>query len=104
MDGSPRTFILMLIVITPLLAGWLAMVFYAGSHPGHKTRNVASEVAGGNSLAIPRPRSAPAEPAHRKEAFPVLPPVLAYSSQTPDPTADAGRAASLHGGAERPAA
>jgi hypothetical protein len=104
MDGSPRTFILMLIVITPLLAGWLAVVFYAGSHPGHKTQSAAGEAASRNSPEVPLPRSAPAEPGHRKEAVPLLLPGLAYSRQSPDTTADPGRAASLPGDAERPAA
>jgi len=104
MDGSPLLFILMLIVVTPLLIGWLAVVFYVSSHPGHKTQSAASEVASRNSPAVPLPRSAPAEPAHRKGAVPLLLPGPAYSRQPPGTTAGLGRAASLHGDAERPAA
>ncbi len=104
MDGSPLTFILMLIVIIPLLAGWLAVVFYAGSHPGHRTQSAASEVASRNFPAVPLPRSAPAEPAYRKETVPLLLPGLAYSRQPLDATAYSGPAASLHSDAERPAA
>jgi hypothetical protein len=104
MDGSPLLFILMLIVPTPLLAGWVAVVFYADNHLGHKTQSAASEVASRNSPAVPLPRSAPAEPAHREGSVPLLLPGPAYSRQLPDTTADPGRAASLHGVAERPAA
>ena len=104
MDGSPLLFILMIFVITPLLGGWLAVVYYVGSHPAHKTQRAASEDAVRNFPVVPLPRSAPAEPATRKGAVPVLLPELAYSRQSPDDAADPGRAASLHGGAERPAA
>jgi hypothetical protein len=85
MDGSPLLFILMIFVITPLLGGWLAVIFYVSSHPAHKTQSAASETASRNSTLVPPPRSAPAEPAHRKGAVP-------------------GRGAPLHVGAERPAA
>jgi hypothetical protein len=103
MDGSPLLFILLLIVPTPLLVGWLAMVFYAGSHPGHKSQSAASEVASRNSSVVPLPRSAPAEPAHRKVDVPLLLPGPAYSSQVPETTASAG-GAPIHRDAERPAA
>ena len=38
MDGSTLLFILMPIVTIPLLFGWLAVIFYADSHPQHKTQ------------------------------------------------------------------
>jgi hypothetical protein len=104
MDGSPLLFILLLIVPTPLLVGWLAVVFYAGSHPGHKIQSAASEVASMNSSAVPSPRSAPAEPAHRKGDVPLLLPGPAYSRQVPETTANCGGGAPLHGDVERPAA
>jgi hypothetical protein len=102
MDGSPLLFILMIFVITPLLGGWLAVIFYVSSHPAHKTRRVVSEVASRNFPAVPLPRSAPAEPAPRKGAIPVLSPEPAYSRQSPD--TDPGQAASLHRDVEHPAA
>jgi hypothetical protein len=107
MDGSPLVFILMLIVPTPLLVGWLAVVFYVGSHPGHRTQSAASEDATRNSPLVPLlplPRAAPAEPAHRNGSVPLLLPGPAYSRQLPETTADPGRVAPPHGDAERPAA
>ena len=107
MDGSALLFILLPIVTIPLLVGWLAMIFYASNHPQHKTQSAASEVASRNSSAdpwsAPLPGSAPAEPARRKGVVPIPLPGPAYSRQSPD-IADPGRAASLRGGAERPAA
>src|SRR3984885_1404026 len=107
MDGSALLFILMPIVTIPLLVGWLAMIFYAGNHPQHKTQSAASEVASRNSSAdpwsAPLPDSAPAEPARRKGAVPIPLPGPAYSRQSPN-IAEPGQAASLRGGAERPAA
>jgi hypothetical protein len=107
MDGSTLLFILMPIVTIPLLFGWLAVIFYADSHPQHKTQSAASEVASKNSSADPRsaplPGSAPAEPARRTGAVPVPLPVPAYSRQSAD-TARPGRASSLRGHADRPAA
>jgi hypothetical protein len=107
MDGSALLFILMPIVTIPLLVGWLALIFYADSHPQHKTQSAASEVASRNSSAdpwsAPLPGSAPAEPARRKGAVPIPLPGPAYSRQSPN-IADPGRAASLRDGAERPAA
>jgi hypothetical protein len=41
------------IVTIPLLVGWLAVMFYADSHPQHKTQSAASEVASRNSSADP---------------------------------------------------
>ena len=106
MDGSALLFILMPIVPIPLLAGWLAVIFYADSHPRHKAQSAASEVASRNSSAdpwsAPLPGSAPAEPARRKGAVLIPLPGPAYSRQPAD-VADPGRAASLRG-AERPAA
>jgi hypothetical protein len=104
MDGSPLLFILMIFVITPLLGGWLAVVYYVSSHPAHKTPRAASEIASRNSPKVPLPRSAPAEPAPQKGAVPVLLPELAYSRQSLETAADPGRASSLHGGVQRPAA
>ena len=107
MDGSTLLFILMPIVTIPLLLGWLAVIFYADSHPQHKAQSAASEVASRNSSADPRPApmpgSAPAEPAGRKGAVPIPMPVPAYSRQSAD-IARPGRAASLRGHAEHPAA
>jgi hypothetical protein len=107
MDGSALLFILMPIVIIPLLVGWLAVIFYADSHPQHKVQSAASTVTSRNSSADPRsaplPGFAPAEPASRKGAVPVPLPGPAYSRQSPS-IADPGRAASLRGDAERPAA
>ena len=107
MDGSALLFILMPIVTIPLLVGWLAVMFYADSHPQHKTQSAASEVASRNSSAdpwsTPLPDSTPAEPARRKGSVLIPLPVPAYSRQSAD-IADLGRAASLHGGAELPAA
>jgi hypothetical protein len=107
MDGSTLLFILMPIVTIPLLLGWLAMIFYADSRPKHKTQSAASEVASRNSSADPRPApmlgSAPAEPAGRKGAVPIPLPVPAYSRQSAD-IARPGRAPSLRGHADRPAA
>lgn len=96
MDGSALLFILMPIVIIPLLVGWLAVIFYADSHLQHKIQSAASEAA-------PRPGLTPAEPAGRKGAVAIPLPGPAFSRQSPD-IADPGRAASLRGGAERPAA
>ena len=107
MDGSTLLFILMPIVTIPLLFGWLAVIFYADSHPQHKTQSAASEVASKNSSADPRsaplPGAAPAEPARRTGAVPVPLPVPAYSRQSAD-IARPGRAPSLRGHADRPAA
>jgi hypothetical protein len=103
MDGSTLLFILMPIVVIPLLVGWLAVVFYADSHPQHETQSAASEAASRNSSAAPLPGSAPAEPARRKGAVPLPLPGPAYSRQSPD-IAHPGWAASHHGDAERPAA
>jgi len=107
MDGSALLFILMPIVIIPLLVGWLAVIFYADSHLQHKIQSAASEVASRNSSADPRPAplpgSVPVEPARRKGAVPIPLPVPAYSRQSAD-IARPGRAASLRGHAERPAA
>jgi hypothetical protein len=107
MDGSTLLFILMPIVTIPLLLGWLAVIFYADSHPQHKAQSAASEVASRNSsadpLPAPLPGSAPAEPARRKIAVPIPLPVPAYSSQPVD-IAGPGRAASLRGHVEHPAA
>jgi hypothetical protein len=107
MDGSTLLFILMPIVTIPLLLGWLAVIFYADSHPQHKAQSAASEVASRNSsadpLPAPLPGSAPAEPARRKTAVPIPLPVPAYSRQSVD-IAGPGRAASLRGHAEHPAA
>jgi hypothetical protein len=107
MDGSTLLFILMPIVTIPLLLGWLAVIFYADSHPLHRTQSAASEVASRNSsadpLPAPLPGSAPAEPARRKRAVPIPLPVPAYSRQSVD-VARPGQAASLRGHAEHPAA
>jgi hypothetical protein len=107
MDGSTLLFILMPIVTIPLLLGWLAVIFYADSHPQHRTQSAASEVASRNSsadpLPAPLPGSAPAEPARRKIAVPIPLPVPTYSRQAVD-IAGPGRAASLRGHAEHPAA
>jgi hypothetical protein len=107
MDGSALLFILMPIVTIPLLVGWLAVMFYADSHPQHKTQSAASEVASRSSSAdpwpAPLPGSAPAEPARQEGAVPIPLPGPAYSRQSPN-IADPGRAASLRGAAERPAA
>jgi len=107
MDGSALLFTLMPIVTIPLLVGWLAVMFYADSHPQHKTQSAADEVPSRNSSAdawpAPLAGSAPAEPARRIGAVPIPLPVPAYSRQAPD-IADPGLAASLRGGAERPAA
>ena len=107
MDGSALLFILLPIVTIPLLVGWLAVMFYADSHPQHKTQSAASEVASRNSSAdawpAPLPGSAPAKPARRIGVVSIPLPVPAYSRQSPD-IADPGRPASLRAGAERPAA
>lgn len=103
MDGSTLLFILMPIVVIPLLIGWIAVLFYADSHPQHKTQSAASEAASRNSSAAPLPGSAPAEPARRKGAVPLPLPGLAHSREAPD-IAHPGWAASHHGDAERPAA
>jgi hypothetical protein len=106
-DGSTLLFILMPIVTIPLLIGWLAMLFYADSHPQRKTQSAASEVASRNFLPdpwpAPLPGSAPAEPARRAGALPLPLPGPAYSRQSTD-IAHPGRAAALRGDAERPAA
>jgi hypothetical protein len=107
MDGSALLFILMPIVVIPLLVGWLAVIFYADSHLQHKIQSAASEAASRNSSAdpwsAPRPGLTPAEPAGRPGAVPIPRPGPAYSRPSPE-IADPGRAASLRGGAERPAA
>jgi hypothetical protein len=107
MDGSTLLFILMPIVIIPLLIGWIAALFYADSHPRRKTQSAASEAAGWNSSADPRPAplpgSAPAEPARRKGGVPIPLPGPAYSRQSPDMDGP-GRAPSLRGVTQRPAA
>ena len=107
MDGSALVFILLPIVAISLLAGWIAMVFYVDAHPVRKTQSAATEVAAADSAAdprsAPRPGSVPAEPARRTGAVPIPLPRPAYSRPSPDP-AGAGRAASLPGDAQRPAA
>jgi hypothetical protein len=107
MDGSALVFILLPIVAISLLAGWIAMLFYVDAHPVRKTQSAATEVAAWDSAADPRPAplpgSVPAEPARRTGVVPIPLPRPAYSRQSPDP-AGVGRAASLPGDAQRPAA
>jgi hypothetical protein len=107
MDGSALVFILLPIVSISLIAGWIGMLFYVDAHPGGKTQSAATEVAAWDSAAdprsAPRPGSVPAEPARRTGVVPIPLPRPAYSGQSVDP-AGVGRAASLPGDAQRPAA
>ena len=107
MDGSALVFILLPIVSISLIAGWIGMLFYVDAHPGRKTQSAATQVAAAESAADPRsasrPGSVPAEPARRKGVIPIPLPRPAYSRQSLDP-AGVGRAASLPGDAQRPAA
>ena len=107
MDGSVLVFILLPIVAISLLAGWIGMLFYVDAHPVGKTRSAAPAVAAWEPAADPRsaplPGSVPAEPARRTGVVPIPLPRPAYGRPSPDP-AGVGRAASLPGDAQRPAA
>ena len=107
MDGSALVFILLPIVSISLIAGWIGVLFYVDAHPEGKTRSAAPAVAARDSAADPRsaplPGSAPAEPARRTGVVPIPLPRPAHSRQSPEP-AGVGRAASLPGDAQRPAA
>jgi hypothetical protein len=87
MDGSSFDFIIIPIVVLPLLVGWLAMVFYADSHPRNKAQRAA---AAGDTATTPnapadQPGLArlpePAGPARRADVLPLPEPV--YGRQPP---------------------
>ncbi len=63
MDGSSLAPIVIPIVALVLLFGWLALVYYANSHPPHRDSPAAGRsVPGGHpGHELPSPRSSPDE-------------------------------------------
>ena len=65
MDGSSFAPIIIPLVVTPVLAFWLIMVYWAAAHPAHKPRRPAARQPGAAGEIAVRPEvrtGVPAEP------------------------------------------
>ncbi|GEM_PF-1475770 len=53
MSGPVIAAVIIPVVVVPVLFGWIAIVYYADSHPDRRLRRGAPEVTAGRSGAVP---------------------------------------------------